>query len=526
MGNQIEITGGVTPAFECILTEDALAFVQQLTARFGDDVENILKARETRQMAIDNGELPDFLAETKAIRDADWQVCSAPPDLRDRRVEITGPPNRKMIIKALNSGARVFMADCEDSLSPTWENVVQGQINLRDAVARRISLELNGKQYALDPEPATLIVRPRGWHLAEKNLQLDGAPVPAALVDFGLFLFHNAAEAVKHGTGPYFYLPKLESHREARLWAEIFRYSEDAGIVEPGQIRVTVLIETLPAAFEMDEILYELKDYAVGLNCGRWDYIFSFIKTFRARPEFVLPDRAELGMTTHFLRSYSKLLVGTCHRRGAHAIGGMAAQIPIQNDPDANDIAFARVRTDKEREVADGHDGTGVAHPGMVMLATEVFDQHMPGANQLDRPGDDGDVSAADLLQVPRGKITEAGLRSNIRVAIEYMATWIDGNGCVPLDNLMEDAATAEIARAQLWQWVHHATGILDQGQNVSVDLFKSCLQEELGRIEGAVSTTSSDAGRYRDAAGYLEQLTLADELAPFLTVILYETLA
>jgi malate synthase len=525
MCNKIEITGEMTPSFECILTEDALAFVQQLTARFGDDVENLLKGREARQVAIDNGELPDFLAETKAIRDSDWQVCSAPPDLQDRRVEITGPTNRKMIINALNSGARAFMADCEDLLSPTWENVLQGQINLRDAVARKISLELNDKKYTLDPEPATLIVRPRGWHLAEKNLRLDGAPVPAALVDFGLFLFHNAAEAVQHGTGPYFYLPKLESHREARLWAEIFRYSEDAGIVEPDQIRVTVLIETLPAAFEMDEILYELKDYAVGLNCGRWDYIFSFIKTFRARPEFVLPDRAEVGMTSHFLRSYSKLLVGTCHRRGAHAMGGMAAQIPIKNDPDANDIAFARVRADKEREVADGHDGTWVSHPGMVMLAAEVFDQHMPGANQLDRPGDDGDVSAADLLQVSRGKITEAGLRSNIRVAIEYMAAWLDGNGCMPLDNLMEDAATAELARVQLWQWVHHATGILDQGQNVSADLFKTCLQEEFEQIESALGEKSSKPGRYRDAARHLEQMTLADELTPFLTVVLYETL-
>jgi len=525
MGNQIEITGGMTPAFECILTEDALAFVQQLSARFGDDIESLLKAREARQAAIDRGELPDFLTGTKAIRDGDWRVCSSPPDLEDRRVEITGPTNRKMIINALNSGARTFMADCEDSLSPTWENVVQGQINLRDAVARTISLGSNGKQYALDPEPATLIVRPRGWHLPEKHLQLDGVPVPGALVDYGLFLFHNAAEAVKQGTGPYFYLPKLESHREARLWAEIFRFSEAAGVVEPGQIRVTVLIETLPAAFEMDEILYELKDYVVGLNCGRWDYLFSYIKTFQARPEFVLPDRAEVGMTAHFLRSYSKLLVRTCHRRGAHAMGGMAAQIPVKNDPDANDIAFTRVRADKEREVMDGHDGTWVAHPGMVMLATEVFDQHMPGANQLDRPGDDGDISAVDLLQVPRGKITEAGLRSNIRVAIEYMAAWIDGNGCVPLDNLMEDAATAEIARAQLWQWVHHATGILDEGQNVSVDLFKTCLQEELERIEGALGKKSSEAGRYRDAAGHLEQMTLTDELAPFLTVILYETL-
>ncbi|MDG2375481.1 MAG: malate synthase A [Woeseiaceae bacterium] len=525
MNNQLEIIGAMTPAFESILTEDALAFVQQLIARFGGDVEEILKARGTRQAAIDGGELPDFLAETKAIREDNWQVCNAPPDLQDRRVQIVGPTDRKMIINALNSGAQAFMADCEDSLSPTWENVLQGQINLRDTVARRISLDANGKQYALNPETATLIVCPRGWHLVEKNLQLDGEPVSGPLVDFGLFLFHNASEAGKQGTGPYFYLPKMESHREARLWAEIFRFSEEAGIVEPDQIRVTVLIETLPAAFEIDEILYELKDYIVGLSCGHWNYIFSFIKTFCARPEYVLPDRAEISMTTHFLRSYSQLLIKTCKRRGAQAIGFMTPQIPIKNDPDANDIAFARVRADKEREVTDGHDGTSVAHPDLVALATEIFDRYMPDANQLNRSQDDVGLSADDLLQVPRGKITEAGFRENIRVAIEYMAAWMGGNGRLARDNLMEDLTTAEISRAQLWQWIHQTTGILDEGQNVSVDLFKTCLQEELAGIKVTLGDVLFETGGYRDAAGKLEQLSLEDAFVPFLTTMLYDEL-
>ena len=525
MSHSLEISGPQPPGFEGILTDAALAFVQKLAQQFAAEVAACLAAREVRQGEIDAGAMPDFLDSTRDIREGDWQVCATPADLEDRRVEITGPTDRKMIINALNSGARVFMADCEDSLSPTWDNIIAGQINLRDAVDRSISLEAKGKHYQLNDETATLIVRPRGWHLPEKHILLEGEPVPAALVDFGLFLFHNAAELKSRGSGPYFYLPKLESHHEARLWADVFRFAEEQGVVGPDEIRVTVLIETILAAFEMDEILYELRDYIVGLNCGRWDYIFSFIKKFRAYPEFVLPDRAEVTMTTHFLRSYSQLVIKTCHRRGAHAIGGMAAQIPIKNDPDANDVAIARVSADKEREVTDGHDGTWVAHPGLVSLATEIFDRQMQGANQLERARDDVEVCAADLLQVPKGKITEAGLRDNIRVAVEYMAAWLGGNGCVPLNNLMEDAATAEISRAQLWQWTHHATGILDEGRNVSPEWFRKLLREEMEGTKKQLGEDAFGAGHYRLAAKLLEQITLTDEFVSFLTTVAYDEL-
>jgi malate synthase len=521
--SKIKITAELADGFADILTEDALSFLEALTRSFTPRVAELLDARESRQQAIDDGDMPGFLANTADIRSSDWKVCEAPPDLRDRRVEITGPTDRKMIINALNSGANVFMADCEDSLTPTWNNVIRGQINLRDAVDRSIALEANGKQYALNDETATLIVRPRGWHLPEKHLLLDGQPVPGALVDFGLYLFHNAAELNKRGTGPYFYLPKLESHREARLWSDVFRFAEAEGVVEPDRIRVTVLIETILAAFEMDEILFELKDYIVGLNCGRWDYIFSFIKKFRRYPAFVLPDRAEVSMTTHFLRSYSQLVIKTCHRRGAWAIGGMAAQIPIKGDPDANELAIGRVKADKEREVTDGHDGTWVAHPGLVPIARDIFDTHMPGPNQLDRQRDDLEVSGDDLLQVPKGKITEGGLRDNIRVAVQYMAAWLDGNGCVPLNHLMEDAATAEISRAQLWQWTHHATGILDEGRNITPALFQTMLAEEVTALHESLGDAAFDAVPYERAARLLEQITLDDEFAPFLTLVAYE---
>jgi malate synthase len=467
--------------------------------------------------------MPDFLAATENIRNSDWQTCEIPADLKDRRVEITGPTDRKMIINALNSGASVFMADCEDSMTPTLHNVIQGQVNLRDAVRGDIRMTANGKQYALKEEKATLIVRPRGWHLPEKHLLLDGIPVPAALVDFGLYLFHNASELKSRGTGPYFYLPKLESHLEARLWNDIFRFAEDSGIVTKNQIKVTVLIETILAAFEIDEILYELRDFIVGMNCGRWDYIFSFIKKFSRYPEFVLPDRREVTMTTNFLRSYSRLVIQTCHRRGAYAIGGMAAQIPIRNDAEANDVAIGKVRADKEREVADGHDGTWVAHPGLVPIAMEIFNTQMPGANQLERKREDVQVTAADLLQVPKGKITESGLRESISVSLQYLAAWLDGNGCVPINNLMEDAATAEISRAQLWQWVHHATGILDTGTNITYDLFTGLLQEEMQKIREQIGDESFEAGKYRRAANLLDQLTKDDAFADFLTLITYE---
>lgn len=520
--NSIDIIGDQVPDYDSILTQPALAFVAALAREFGGRVDDLLQRRKKRQEAIDAGARPDFLSETREIRDGAWQVCSIPPDLQDRRVEITGPTDRKMIINALNSGARVFMADCEDSLTPNWDNVVRGQLNLRDAVARTIELDANGKHYSLNDDTATLIVRPRGWHLYEKHLHCDGVPVPGAFVDFGLYLFHNAAVLSDSGTGPYFYLPKLESHLEARLWTDVFRYAESYGVVKTGAIKVTVLIETILAAFEIDEILHELQDYIVGMNCGRWDYIFSFIKKFNSFPEFVLPDRAEVTMTSHFLRAYSRLVIKTCHRRGALAIGGMAAQIPIKGDPDANAAAMAKVRTDKEREVDDGHDGTWVAHPGLVPLAQEIFDNHMPGLNQVHRQRDDVQVGAADLLQVPKGKITETGLRDNLSVAVQYLAAWLGGNGCVPINHLMEDAATAEISRAQIWQWVHHPTGILDEGRNVTYELFKTLLQEEMEKIRADVGAEQFAAGHYRRAASLLDEITAAEDFTEFLTSIAY----
>ncbi len=479
--------------------------------------------RIDRQKAIDAGEMPDFRPETAEIRESDWVVTDVPADLRDRRVEITGPTDRKMIINALNSGAKVFMADCEDSLTPTWDNVVQGQINLRDAANRSIELDAKGKHYQLNEDTATLIVRPRGWHLPEKHILLHDKAAPGPLVDFGLYLFHNAEVLKERGTGPYFYLPKLENHLEARLWSDVFKFSERTGIVGAGEIKGTVLMETILAAFEIDEILYELKDHIVGQNCGRWDYIFSFIKNFSKYPEFVLPARAEITMTTHFLRSYSQLVIKTCHRRKAYAIGGMAAQIPIKNDEQANNAALAKVRADKEREAQDGHDGTWVAHPALVALAMEIFDEHMPGENQLDKLCEDVHVTAADLLQVVKGKITEVGLRDNISVAVQYMAAWLGGNGCVPLNNLMEDAATAEISRAQVWQWVHHETGVLDEGRNVTYEFFKTLLGEELEKIREAVGEENYKANNYERAAELMDQITADDKFAPFLTSVAYQ---
>jgi len=521
--NSIQVQGPARDGYDRILTDEALAFVADLCRRFTPRVRALLDARAERQTRIDQGDMPDFLPDTRAVRESDWQVTSVPHDLRDRRVEITGPAERKMIINALNSGANVFMADCEDSLTPTWDNVIQGQVNLRDAVDRSISLTSGGKHYCLDDRTATLIVRPRGWHLPEKHILIDGEPAAGALVDFGLYLFHNAAELERRGTGPYFYLPKLESHLEARLWTDVFRQSEAAGVVAAGRIKVTALIETILAAFECDEILYELRDYIVGQNCGRWDYIFSFIKKFRTYPEFVLPDRAEVTMTTHFLRSYSQLVIRTCHRRGAYAIGGMAAQIPIKGDPAANNAALAKVRADKEREAGDGHDGTWVAHPGLVPVAKEVFDRLMPGPNQLERLREDVDVSAADLLQVVKGRITEEGLRENIGVAIRYLAAWLSGNGCVPINNLMEDAATAEISRAQIWQWVHHETGVLDSGRNITYPFFRALLREEMDKVRAEVGDGNFESGRYRAAAQLLDDVTKNADFVPFITVPAYQ---
>jgi len=521
--SSLKVLGSMQSGFDEILSAEALAFIEALAIEFSPRVEELLRRRTERQADIDAGARPAFLPETRDIRESEWTVCSIPADLSDRRVEITGPTERKMIINALNSGARVFMADCEDSMTPTWENVIRGQINLRDAVNRSIELEAKGKQYRLNDETATLIVRPRGWHLPEKHILLGGTAVPGALVDFGLYLFHNAAELKQRRTGPYFYLPKLQSHLEARLWSDVFKFAEKEGVVGVGEIKVTVLIETILAAFEMDEILYELKEHIVGQNCGRWDYIFSFIKTFNKYPEFVLPDRSEITMASHFLRSYSQLVIKTCHRRKAYAIGGMAAQIPIKNDADANERAMAKVRADKEREVSDGHDGTWVAHPGLVPLAMEIFDAHMPGSNQLERLRDDVEVSADDLLQVVKGKITETGLRDNINIGVQYLAAWLGGNGCVPLNHLMEDAATAEISRAQVWQWVHHETGILDEGRNITYAYFKALLREEMGRIKEQVGDDYFEAGQFREAAQLMDEITRENEFIPFLTSAAYQ---
>ncbi|MGB5104828.1 MAG: malate synthase A [Steroidobacteraceae bacterium] len=520
------VSGALRPGYETVLTRDALEFVVELARKFGPRVEELLARREARQKEIDAGQLPDFLPETRAIREHEWHVTSIPADLQDRRVEITGPTDRKMIINALNSGAKVFMADCEDSMTPTWDNVVQGQVNLRDAVARRIDFTSpEGKQYRLNPAIATLIVRPRGWHLYEKHVSLDGKLVPGAFVDFGLYLFHNHAELKRRGTGPYFYLPKTESHLESRLWAEVFRHAEARLGLAPQTIKVTVLIETILAAFEMDEILWELRDYIVGLNCGRWDYIFSFIKKFSRYPGFVLPDRGQVTMTTHFLRSYSKLLIKTTHRRGAFAMGGMAAQIPIKNDPAANDAAIAKVRADKEREAGDGHDGTWVAHPGLVPVAMEIFDRLMPTPNQLHRTLDDVQVVAADLLKVPEGTITETGLRNNVDVSIQYMASWLGGNGCVPIHNLMEDAATAEIARAQIWQWIRHPKGVLDDGRKVTVELFRQITREELAKLRAGLGEAAYAAGNYERAAGIIDSITTAETFETFLTLPAYRAI-
>ena len=527
--SKIELLSG-TPLdaeMHSVLTEPALAFIAELAERFAPRVAELLAAREQRQARIDAGELPDFLPGTAAVRSGDWKVAGIPSDLLDRRVEITGPTDRKMIINALNSGARVFMADCEDSLSPGWENVVRGQSNLRDAVRRTIDFTSpEGKAYRLREQTAVLIVRPRGWHLYEKHLLLAGHSIPGALVDFGLYLLHNHAELAARGTGPYFYLPKLESHREARLWAEVFDFAERRLGMAHGTIKCTVLIETILAAFEMDEILFELRDYIVALNCGRWDYIFSFIKKFARRPDFLLPDRQQVTMTTHFLRAYSQRCIQTCHRRGAMAMGGMAAQIPIKNDPVANDAAIAKVRADKEREAGDGHDGTWVAHPALVPVAMEVFDRLMPGPNQLHRLREDVRVAAADLLKIPPGDITETGLRNNVSVALQYLAAWLSGNGCVPIYNLMEDAATAEISRAQIWQWIKHPGGVLADGRKVTAAMFRAMLAAEQARLRAEVGEAAYSRGNYDRAAVLLDDITTSDEFATFLTLAAYRELA
>jgi malate synthase len=522
----VGLRGPARPGYETILTREALAFVRDLHREFEPRRRDLLRRRAERQRAIDAGARPDFLPETERVRSGDWRVAPIPPDLVDRRVEITGPVDRKMIINALNSGANVFMADFEDANAPTWANCVEGQIHLRDAVRGTIAYTSpEGKRYALAERTATLLVRPRGWHLPERHCWVDGAPVSASLFDFGLFFFHNARALVEKGTAPYFYLPKLQSHLEARLWNDVFLWAQDRLGIPRGTVRATVLIEHVLAAFEEHEILYEMREHAGGLNCGRWDYIFSLIKTFRNDPDWLLPDRAQVTMTTHLMRSYSLLTIQTCHRRGIHAIGGMAAQIPVKDDPAANEAALAKVRADKEREAGDGHDGTWVAHPGLVPVAREVFDRCMPGPNQIDRLRDDVTVTARDLLRVPEGTITEEGVRRNIDIAVRYLEAWLGGTGCVPIYHLMEDTATAEICRAQLWQWVHHPDARLDDGRRVTADLVRAWLPEELAKIRREVGETRYAAGHYGLAARILERLVTADEFPEFLTLAAYDRL-
>jgi len=519
----VEIHGAVTPDFAQILSAEAVAFVAKLHRTFEPRRQELLAARAARQKEFETGKLPEFLSETRKIRDSEWKIADQPKDMLDRRVEITGPTDRKMVINALNCGASTFMADFEDANCPTWTNMIEGQVNLRDAVRRTISFEQGGKQYALDEKTAVLIPRPRGWHLDEKHVVIDGKPVSGGIFDFALFFFHNAKELVKRGSGPYFYLPKLESHLEARLWNDIFKMAQEELGVKQGTIKATVLIETVLAAFEMDEILWELKDPSAGLNIGRWDYIFSCIKKFRVHEEFCLADRGQVTMTAPFLRAYALLLVKTCHRRNAPAMGGMAAQIPIKNDPAANDAALEKVRQDKLREVTDGCDGTWVAHPGLVPIAKEVFDAHMPKANQYDKQRPDVNVTAKDLLDFrPETPITEAGLRNNINVGIQYLGAWLGGNGCVPVFNLMEDAATAEISRSQIWQWIRSPKGKLDDGRKVTVELFRTLLKEELPKVREYLGEEGWKAGRYEEAAKLFDQITTGDYVE-FLTLPAYE---
>jgi malate synthase len=512
----IDVRGEVAPEWDALLSDEALGFVAALHKEFNPRRLELLQAREERKARLDAGELPDFLPETREIRASDWTVAPIPRDLLDRRVEITGPVDRKMIINALNSGANVFMADFEDANAPTWANCVEGQLNLYDAVRRTITFESGSKKYALNEKTATLLVRPRGWHLVEKHVFVDGEPVSASLFDFALYFFHNAKELVARGSGPYFYLPKMESHLEARLWNDVFvRAQEELGM-PVGTIRATVLIETILAAFEMHEILWELREHSAGLNCGRWDYIFSFIKKFRAHAGFLTPDRASITMDKAFLAAYVDLLIQTCHRRGIHAMGGMAAQIPIKDDPAANEAATKKVEADKLREVRAGHDGTWVAHPGLVSVAKNVFDAHMPNANQLEKTREDVHVTREDLLRVAEGVVTRQGLRQNVNVGIQYLAAWLGGSGAVPLYNLMEDAATAEISRTQIWQWIRHGAK-LDDGTPIDAELYRAVRDDELAAI--------GDRPHVATAARIFDELILAGDLADFLTIPAYEAL-
>jgi len=522
----VQVHGPSAAGYERVLTPAALGFVGELVRQFRPSLKTLLQNRTVRRARIASGAPLDFLPETADVREGAWKAAPVPRDLLRRTVEITGPVDRKMVINALNSGADCFMADFEDSNSPTWDNNVQGQINLADAVRREIDYRdpSTGKDYRLLERTATLLVRPRGLHLPERHLLVDGAPAPGCLFDFGLYFFHNAHALRDRGTGPFLYLPKLESHREARWWNEVFLAAQESLGIPRGTIKATVLIETLPAAFQIDEILYELREHSSGLNCGRWDYIFSYIKTLQHDPAHVLPDRSQVTMEQPFLRAYTQLCVRTCHRRGVHAMGGMAAQIPIRNDEEASRRALERVRADKLREVTDGHDGTWVAHPGLVAVAREIFEAIMPGPNQLDRYREDVHVGAADLLQTPLGTRTEEGLRLNARVGIQYLEAWLHGNGCVPLYHLMEDAATAEISRAQVWQWIHHRAS-LEDGRRVDAALLRQIVEDEMRRIESELGPERFRGGRFEEARALFERLSVSDKLEDFLTTPAYELL-
>ena len=516
--SKLEIAGSVGAGYREILTPEALEFLAQLSLQFEARRVQLLERRQLRQAELDSGKLPDFLPETAGVRQGGWTVAPIPKDLEDRRVEITGPVDRKMIINALNSGASVFMADFEDSNAPTWQNNVEGQINLRDTINGTITFSSSeGKQYRLNEHVATLMVRPRGWHLVEKHVLVDAKPISGSLFDFGLYFFQNARKLIEKGSGPFFYLPKLESHEEARLWNDVFLFAQDYLKIPRGTIRATVLIETILAAFEMDEILYELREHSAGLNCGRWDYIFSFIKKFRNRPDFLLPNRAQVTMDRDFLKAYVDLLIQTCHRRGIHAMGGMAAQIPIKSDPEANQKALDKVRQDKLREVQAGHDGTWVAHPGLVPVAKEIFDRYMPQPNQITVKREDVHISQQDLLKVPAGEITEQGLHLNVDVGIQYLESWLRGNGCVPIYNLMEDAATAEISRAQVWQWLRHGAKLSD-GRSLTKDLVSQTIDEERTRLKATFGDRKFDL-----ASQLFEKMITGSAFPDFMTLAAYE---
>jgi len=523
----VEVRGPRLARFDEVLTPPALDFLARLHREFNSTREGLLQQRHERQARFDAGDLPDFLPETRSVRESEWQVAPVTTrDLQKRWVELTGPTERKMLINALNSGADTYMADFEDANTPSWQNMVEGQVNLADAIERSISFENpDGRTYRLNEQTATLLVRPRGWHLPEKHIVVDGSPIAGALMDFGLYFFHNARRLLERGSGPYFYLPKLEGHREARLWNDVFVFAQDALGVPRGSIKATVLLEVVISAYEMDEILYELRDHSAGLNAGRWDYIFSIIKKFSSRPDFLTPDRAQITMTVPFMRAYTELLVKTCHKRGAFAMGGMAAFIPSRRDPKVNEVALPKVRDDKLRESRDGFDGTWVAHPDLVPVAREIFSDFMRDkANQIDRQRPEVSVSASDLLdlRVPGGEITEAGLRSNVSVGIQYIESWLRGTGAAAIFNLMEDAATAEISRSQVWQWVHHGAQLAD-GRPITRELVLQIEGEEMARIQESIGRDSFEAGRFAEARELFEAVALSPQFVEFLTLPAYE---